>query len=368
MTKNTITFIGTNHAVAPLLNELSKTNTVHAYNSAPLSSLVPEVELTVLPPGPLFLDTLLKKYNKETSPPFYLRGLIPLLWKTNPETIIVMDIFRFWSLQAYIYALLHKGTHISILSETKRVPKSFMSRIVFYFMLGILQIISFKITRIIVYEELGFEFFKKRGFKKVDIIKLPIDETLFYPSEEKSYKDNNVLRLIMVARYATYKRHIDLLKALKQCVETGLNNIHITLIGSTGNGEKAIMKYTEDAELTPHITILPPVQKEQLREVYYKHDVLVLPSEYEAIGMVIPEAMACGLATITSDTVGANIYVEDNETGLVFETGNIESLHKKIKMYAESNLAEKHGISGSKRMAELFSKQNCAESFTQLIK
>lgn len=368
MAKNTITFIGTNHAVAPLLNVLSETHDVSVYNSAPLPSLVPEVKLIALPPGPLFLEKILNKYNKETSPPFYLKGLIPLLWKNKPETLIVMDIFRFWSLQAYVYGLFHKGARISILSETKRIPRSFISKILFYCMLSILEIISFKINRIFVYEKLGFEFFKKQGFKKVDIVKLSIDETLFYPSLEKTYKDNNIVRLIMVARYATYKRHLDLLKAVKQCVETGVNNIHLTLIGSTGNGEKAIMKYIENEDLAAYVTILSPVQKEELREIYYKHDVLVLPSEYEAIGMVVPEAMACGLATITSDTVGANIYVEDSETGLVFETGNINSLSKKIKIYTESNLSKKHGLAGSKKINEEFSRQACAELFTQLIK
>lgn len=367
MGKKDITFIGTNHAVAPLLNALSHTYAVTAYNCAPLNTLDPSVKLVVLPHGLIFLDNILKKYKKETSPPFYLQGLLKELWKEKPTTIVVMDFFRLWFIQAFLYALLHKGVTISVLSETKRVPKSTLSKIAFYFLLLILRILSFRTKNILVYEEIGSEFFKKRGFKKVNIITLPIENDLFYPSPEKTYKDNGILRLIMVARYASYKRHFDLLTALQQCIEQGVTNIHLTLIGGEGNGERSIHEYIHTHSLTPYISILPPLPKEKLRELYYKQDVLVLPSEYEAIGMVVPEAMACGLATITSDTVGANIYVQQNETGLIFKTGDPITLQKNITFYAQSNLAQKHGIFGSERMTTFFSAENCSDRFNQFI-
>jgi len=40
--------------------------------------------------------------------------------------------------------------------------------------------------------------------------------------------------------------------------------------------------------------------------------------------------MACGLPTVTSDTVGANIYVLDNKTGFIFPTGDVEALKEKL--------------------------------------
>jgi glycosyltransferase involved in cell wall biosynthesis len=368
MTKKSITFIGANHAVTPLLNALSETHTVSAYNSAPLGSLTSEATLTVLTPAPLFIETILKKYNKETSPPFYLQGLLPALWKEKPSTVIVMDIIRLWSVQAYVYTLFHKHVHISVLSETKRVPTSLFSKVFFYCMFFIFKLMMFRIQKIFVYEKIGYSFFKNRGFENVEIIKLPIEENVFYPSTGKKYKEGGILKLIMVARYATYKRHIDLLSALRKALNSGITNIHLTLIGSSGNNESKIRTYIQEHDLEHIVTILPPIPKEHIRELYYSHDVLVLPSEYEAIGMVVPEAMACGLATITSDTVGANIYVEKDTTGLIFETGNIELLCQKITTYAKTDLAEKHGQEGSRRMREMFSERNCAELFTKLAK
>lgn len=47
--------------------------------------------------------------------------------------------------------------------------------------------------------------------------------------------------------------------------------------------------------------------KEKLRELYWNHDVLVLPSLGESFGFVAVEAMACGLPVIVTDRCGAPV-------------------------------------------------------------
>jgi len=80
---------------------------------------------------------------------------------------------------------------------------------------------------------------------------------------------------------------------------------------------------------------------------------LVLPSNREAIGMVVPEAMACGLATITSTVVGANTYVVEGETGFIFETGEAEQLAARLELLTKPGEAERMG----KRAATVIRKE-----------
>jgi glycosyltransferase involved in cell wall biosynthesis len=69
------------------------------------------------------------------------------------------------------------------------------------------------------------------------------------------------------------------------------------------------------------------VNQSGLPSVYRACDVLVLPSEYEPFGVVVNEAMLCGLPAIVSDRVGARYdLVEEGKTGFVFPCGDTKVL------------------------------------------
>jgi glycosyltransferase involved in cell wall biosynthesis len=63
-------------------------------------------------------------------------------------------------------------------------------------------------------------------------------------------------------------------------------------------------------------------------KAYAAADCLALPSDFgETWGLVVNEAMACGLPAIVSDRVGcATDLVEDGVTGRVFRFGDVPAL------------------------------------------
>lgn len=76
--------------------------------------------------------------------------------------------------------------------------------------------------------------------------------------------------------------------------------------------------------------------QQELPEVYAAADVLVLPSISETWGLVVNEAMACGLPVITSDVVGcAPDLVEEGHTGFTFPVGNTGVLAHRLQAIAE---------------------------------
>jgi glycosyltransferase involved in cell wall biosynthesis len=78
----------------------------------------------------------------------------------------------------------------------------------------------------------------------------------------------------------------------------------------------------------------------EVSKAYVAANVLVLPSESETWGLVVNEAMACGLPAIVSDTVGcAPDLIEKGRTGYVFPVGRTEVLAEKLSQLASAHQA-----------------------------
>jgi len=67
--------------------------------------------------------------------------------------------------------------------------------------------------------------------------------------------------------------------------------------------------------VTERVTLLPPTN--QVERYYGAADALVLPTPYDAFGMVLTEAMACGLPVITTPMAGAAELLTDGVHGFV---------------------------------------------------
>lgn len=74
---------------------------------------------------------------------------------------------------------------------------------------------------------------------------------------------------------------------------------------------------------------------------YAAADVLVLPSDgAETWGLVVNEAMACGLPAIVSNAVGCGPdLIDEGKTGFTFRVGDTTHLASKLKMYGEMKRA-----------------------------
>ena len=78
---------------------------------------------------------------------------------------------------------------------------------------------------------------------------------------------------------------------------------------------------------------------DQARALYQQHDLFVMASSNELAGIAPIEAMATGLAVITSSDSGTKYFITPGETGEIFESGNFDDLAEKIKYFGD-NLPE----------------------------
>jgi glycosyltransferase involved in cell wall biosynthesis len=92
----------------------------------------------------------------------------------------------------------------------------------------------------------------------------------------------------------------------------------------------------EEAKKDPRVRILGYADEESLPELYRRADVLVVPSLFEAWGLVVHEGLAYGLPVIATDQVAAaDDLVESGVNGYVVAAGAEEALATAMRSVAE---------------------------------
>jgi glycosyltransferase involved in cell wall biosynthesis len=84
------------------------------------------------------------------------------------------------------------------------------------------------------------------------------------------------------------------------------------------------------------ISAVGRVGQEQLASLLRRADCLVLPSRLDSFGMVVPEAMACGLPVIVSEMVGAKQLVAEGQNGFVVPVGDVSALADRMRFLVEN--------------------------------
>jgi len=95
------------------------------------------------------------------------------------------------------------------------------------------------------------------------------------------------------------------------------------------------------------------VGPERLRELYRESDVFVFPSFFEGFGLVILEAMACGLPAIATDR-SAGPDVLDNSCGRVNAAGDLEQLIETLRWFDVNRSRLPEMKSAARAKAETF--------------
>ena len=99
------------------------------------------------------------------------------------------------------------------------------------------------------------------------------------------------------------------------------------------------------AGIGDRVHFLGPVPHDELPGVLRSADLLLLTTEPpESFGIVLIEAMACGLPTIASEYPGVQAVIDDGETGLLVEPENAEAVAGAIRRLIEA------GPDGRRRM------------------
>jgi glycosyltransferase involved in cell wall biosynthesis len=106
-------------------------------------------------------------------------------------------------------------------------------------------------------------------------------------------------------------------------------------IGGKGKLMEKYMRFAEESGIDQSCIFYGEIPREQIAEFYSKLDLFVLPSRYETFGIVLIEAMACGIPVIATRCGGPEEIVSKN-TGLLIAKESIPQLAEALKFMTEN--------------------------------
>ncbi len=196
-------------------------------------------------------------------------------------------------------------------------------------------------TAFIVFGKTSKEYLKKYGIRDAQFLEdnaAVVDDKAIKTQFAKFSKENHFPEIrtkhnfIFVGRVVAVK-NLDLLLDAFEMVKAQIPDWGLIIVGN-GNKEAKINSLIENK--ASQIYHYNAVDWREVPKFYTKADCIVLPSFSEAWGLVINEAMLCGLATITSDRCGcAEDLVKD--IGIIFESGNQQELELALLQVAANS-------------------------------
>ena len=131
------------------------------------------------------------------------------------------------------------------------------------------------------------------------------------------------LKLVYVGQ-VTYRKGIHhLLKVMDKFSE---NDVELYLAG----GYSETTPFVQEYKNRRNIHFLGFVTRDVLASLYQKSDVFVFPTLGEGYGMVILEALSCGVPCIVSDLAGGDDAIIEGYNGFKFKAGDDDDLYNKI--------------------------------------
>jgi len=191
----------------------------------------------------------------------------------------------------------------------------------------------------------ALEYLRAQGIgeSRISIAPNAVDNDLFAKAAESARRNALALRrelalpdryFLFVGRLVREKGIFELLSAYSNLSEQLRREIGFVFVGD-GEARQELQSF--GSSISPgNVRFVGFVQREQLGAYYGLAAALVLPTYTDTWGMVVNEAMACGLPVIVSRAAGcAADLVHENRNGLLVTTRDVHSLETAIGTLAQ---------------------------------
>ncbi len=181
----------------------------------------------------------------------------------------------------------------------------------------------------------------------------------------------NSFVILFCGKLVRWKRPEDVLRSLAilDRYPGAAQRLPYVLMAGDGPLRRKLQLMAESLGIGDRVRFLGFVNQSKLPEVYAASDVLVLPSESEAWGVVVNEAMSSGVPAIVSDRVGSRLdLIYPGLTGEVYPAGDVEALASCLrKPLCHPQLARRMGIAARERISTWSYREN-VEAWIKALK
>ncbi len=165
---------------------------------------------------------------------------------------------------------------------------------------------------------------------------------------------------IFVGRLIEYKNLFLFLEAFGMGKTKSKNNWGVIILGD-GQQKEDLQRFVNNKNIQ-NITFQKGVSWQQVPEYLALSNVLVLPSYSEPWGLVVNEAMACGMPVIVSEMCGCAVdLVKNGENGFVFSPNNIDQLTGLLLKFMNQEVDFEQMGRVSEKIIQEYSPENVAK-------
>ncbi len=200
---------------------------------------------------------------------------------------------------------------------------------------------------------------------EIRVINNFINCDLYHPYPDKSgaaaYAPKGEKLLIHVSNFRPVKRVLDCIRILEEVRKH--TPAHLLMVGD-GPDRGPAEQLARQLKLTQHVSFLGK-QNHVERLIPLAH-VLLMPSEMESFGLVALEAMACGVATVTTNVGGIPELVTQGVNGFMEPVGDIAAqAARAVALLTDDALHQRIAAAGRARAMEQFSTDRIIPQYEQ---
>ncbi|GAB4338055.1 MAG: hypothetical protein Kow0089_09720 [Desulfobulbaceae bacterium] len=156
-----------------------------------------------------------------------------------------------------------------------------------------------------------------------------VENAFMLNGANRQVEEKQTVRLLTVANLIERKGIRHILQAIALIEKD--SGILLTIVGD-GPEKENLMQLSRQLGVEGKVEFSGSQPHEKIVHFMHEADVFILASHSEGRANVLLEAMASGLAVITSDIDGSRELIRDQVTGLLFPVGDVKELADRITL------------------------------------
>lgn len=203
--------------------------------------------------------------------------------------------------------------------------------------------------------------------KKIETIYNFIDERVYLKKNTESIKEKHGILpdekvVIHVSNFRKVKRVKDVIRVFRNIAAN--TKAKLLLVGD-GPEKCVAWQLVEKYGLQDQVLLLG--NQDRVEELYSISDLKLLLSEKESFGLVLLEAMACGVPCIGTNIGGIPEVIKDQVSGFLVEVGDIQGASEKALAVLEDKQLSKRLTDHALKMVETaFSSQRIVSQYERI--